>query len=155
MEPIPSLPAIDGYTIRSMGDTDEHHARCWASWRSFHPNDTAKNFEDSWYRNIQRAPLYRRDSDLVTVATSGEIAAFCTIWFDDATRTGFFEPVGTVPEYQRRGLGKSILTEGLIRLYRLGADIAYVASFGDAAHALYASVGFEKYRILDPWTKEI
>lgn len=153
-EPISSLPAADGYTIRSMGDTDEHLARNRASWRAFHPNDPDKNFEDDWYLNFKRAPLYRRDLDLVAVAANGEIAAFCNIWFDDVTLTGLFEPVGTVPEHQRRGLGKAILTEGLIRLQRLGADMAYVGSYTEPAHALYASVGFKEYRILDPWVKD-
>jgi len=154
-EPISSLPVTDGYTIRSMGDIEEHHARCFASWRAFHPDDSDKNFLDDWYPNIQRAPFYRRDLDLVAVDVNGAIAAFCTIWFDDATRTGLFEPVGTVPEHQRHGLGKAILTEGLIRLQRLGADIAYVGSSSDAAHALYASVELKEYRVLEPWTKEV
>ncbi len=47
--------------------------------------------------------LYRRDLDIVAVAPGGEIAGFCTIWYDDVTRTGY-EPVGVVPEYHRRGL---------------------------------------------------
>jgi hypothetical protein len=32
-----------------------------------------------WYRDVQRAPLYRRDLDLVAVAPDGELAAFCTL----------------------------------------------------------------------------
>jgi len=152
-KPISSPPLADGYTIRSLGDADEHHNRCWASWQAFHPNDTADNFMDGWYINIQRAPLYRRDLDLIAVTFDGEIAAFSTIWFDDTTRTGLFEPVGTVPEHQRHGLGKSILIEGMIRLQTLGADIAYVGSYGEAAHAFYASVGLQEYRILEPWVK--
>ena len=33
--------------------------------------------------------------------------------FDDVVRTGAFEPVGTVPAYQRRGLGKALMAAGL------------------------------------------
>ena len=47
------------------------------------------------------------------------IAAICTIWFDDVTRSAYYEPVATVPSHQRRGLGKSIMTEGLRRLQRM------------------------------------
>jgi GNAT superfamily N-acetyltransferase len=99
--------------------------------------------------------LYRRDLDIVAIAPNGDMAAFCTIWFDDFVRTGYFEPVGTVPEHRHRGIGKSILTEGLIRLKHIGADIAYVSSYTEPAHALYASVGFKEYRVLEPWIKEI
>ena len=150
----PTTPA-DGYRIRSLGDTDEHAARCWVSWRAFHPNEPDENFKGGWYHNVQKAPLYRRDLDLVAVAPDGELAAFCTIWFDDVTRTGIFEPVGTAPEHQRQGLGKAILTEGFRRLRSLGADLAYVGSYRDPAHALYASVGFETYRIQEPWYKQV
>ena len=154
-EPIPPFPVADGYTVRAMGDIDEHRARCWVSWQAFHPDEPDENFEDGWYHNIQRAPLYRRDLDLVAVAPNGELAAFCTIWFDDFARVALFEPVGTAPQHQQRGLGKGILAEGLNRLKILGADLAYVSSYTVPAHSLYASVGFKKYRILEPWIKEI
>jgi ribosomal protein S18 acetylase RimI-like enzyme len=151
---ITPLGVADGYTIRSMGDVDEHSARCWVSWQAFHPTEPDDDFEDGWYHNIQRAPLYRRDLDLVAVAPDGTLAAFCTIWYDDVTRTGLFEPVGTAPQHQQRGLGKSMLTEGLIRLQRMGTDLAYVGSYTPPAHALYESAGFKTYRILEPWMKE-
>lgn len=154
-EPILSIMPAEGYAIRALGDVDEHPARCLVSWQAFHPNAPDEDYEGGWYHNIQKAPLYRRDLDIVVVAPNGEFAAFCTIWFDDVTRTGLFEPVGTAPDHQRRGLGKSILTEGLTRLKRQGADIAYVGSYSEPAHALYASVGFETYGILESWDKNM
>ena len=45
----------------------------------------------------------------------GELAAFCTVWVDPETRTAVFEPVGTHPNHQKRGLGKAVMTEGLRR----------------------------------------
>ncbi len=154
-EPITPLPVADGYAIRSMGDVDEHRKRELASWRAFHPNASDEDLEPGWYQNVQRAPMYRRDLDIVAVAPNGEYAAFGTIWFDDVMRTGHFEPVGTAPQHQRCGLGKCILTEGLIRLQRLGGDLAYVGSSSEPAHTLYASAGFETYSILEPWIKEV
>jgi len=154
-EPVLPVQAIDGYRIRSMGDTEEHPARCSVSWRAFHPDEPFDRVKDCWYHNVQRAPLYRRDLDLVAVAPEGELAAFCTIWFDDVTRTGHFEPVGTAPEHRRHGLAKAILTEGLKRLGCLGADLAYVGSYSEPVHALYLSVGFQTYRIQQPWYKRV
>jgi hypothetical protein len=65
------------------------------------------------FLHIQTTLLYRRDLDLVAIAPDGVIAAFCTIWFDDVTRSAYFKPVATVPAHSRRGLGKAVLTEEL------------------------------------------
>jgi GNAT superfamily N-acetyltransferase len=152
--PIPDFPAAPGYAIRSLGDEAELPARSWISWRAFHRDEPDEKYEGwEWYRNVQRAPLYRRDLDLVAVAADGELAAFCTVWFDDVTRTAAFEPVGTHPAHQRKGLGRAIMTEGLRRAARLGATLATVGSYSTAASALYAAVGFTEYDLCEPWVK--
>lgn len=152
-EPIPQVPTADGYAVRALRGSEEHAARSWVSWRAFHPDEPRDNYQGAaWYTNIERAPLYRRDLDIVAVAPGGEFASFCTVWFDDVTRTGAFEPVGTAPGHQRRGLAKAVMTEGLRRLKRRGATLAYVGSYTPRAHALYASVGFMEYDISEPWT---
>jgi mycothiol synthase len=157
---IPEPPAIvavpDGYTVRALGDRDELPARSWLSWKAFHPDEPDERYEGwEWYTNIQRCPLYRRDLDLVAVSAEGELAAFCTVWFDDANRTAAFEPVGTHPGHQRRGLGKAIMAEGLRRARRLGATTACVGSYSAEAHALYASTGFTAYELSRPWSKAL
>jgi len=144
-----------GYTIRTLGDESELPARSWLSWKAFHPDEPDEKYQGwEWYKNVQRVPLYRRDLDIVAVAEDGELAAFCTVWFDDVTRTAVFEPVGTHPNHQKRGLGKAVMTEGLRRAERLGATLATVSSCGTAAHALYESMGFTEFDILEPWIKE-
>ncbi len=157
-QPIPDVPIAPGYTIRSLGDGLELLERCYASGLGFHNGDlqvAVENRDDpSWYRNIQTAPLYRRDLDLVAVAPDGAIAAFCTIWFDDVTRSAYFEPVATVPKYQQRGLGKAVMTEGLRRLQRMGATIAFVCGYSTAANALYQSVMGSDCELYEPWVKE-
>jgi mycothiol synthase len=153
--PIPDNPIRDGYTIRALGDVSELPSRCWASWRAFHADEPAENYHSdwSWYQNIQSAPLYRRDLDLVVIAPSGEVAAFTTLWYDDVTRCGYFEPVGTMPEHQRRGLARSLLCEGMRRLKRMGAT--QTATFGGdlPANALYQSVFGPDFDLTMPWEK--
>lgn len=157
-QPIPDVPLAPGYTIRSLGDGLELLERCYASGLGFHEGDiktAVENRDDpAWYRNIQTAPLYRRDLDLVAVAQDGAIASFCTIWFDDVTRTAYFEPVATVPAHQRKGLGKALLTEGLRRLQRMGATRAFVGGYSQAANALYRSVMGPDHELDEPWVKE-
>ncbi len=155
--PIPDAPLAPGYTIRPLGDGLELLERCYASGLGFHEGDirvAVDNRDDpTWYRNIQTAPLYRRDLDLVAVAPDGAIAAFCTIWFDDVTRSAYFEPVATVPAHQRRGLGKALLTEGLRRLQRRGALVAGVGGYSPHANALYRSVMGDDHTLYEPWVK--
>ena len=152
--PIPDFVPPAGYALRALGDEGELPARSWVSWRAFHPDEPDDKYEGwTWYRNVQRAPLYRRDLDLVAVAPDGELAAFCTLWFDDVTRTAAFEPVGTHPAHQRRGLGRSLMAEGLRRVQRLGATLCTVGSYSEAAGALYAAVGFTEYDLSEPWVK--
>ncbi len=155
-KPIPDAPVAAGYTVRALGGVEELPARSWVSWKAFHPDEPDDRYEGwEWYHNIQRAPLYRRDLDIVAVAPDGELASFCTVWFDDATRTGAFEPVGTARAHQRRGLGKAVMCEALRRLKRVGTTLAFVGSYDTPAHALYASVGFTEYDLSEPWAKEL
>jgi mycothiol synthase len=150
--PIPSLP--EGYKIDVVHADVDLSARSWASWRAFHPNDPDENYKGwEWYFNVQRAPLYRRDLDLVVISPSGEISSFTTIWWDEATKTGAFEPVGTIPEHQRKGLAKALMAEGLKRLKQLGAVMAYVSSYDKSASLTYESVGFVNYDRSELWQK--
>ena len=154
-QPVPDSAPPVGYTVRALGDESELPARSWLSWKAFHPDEPDVKYEGwQWYKNIQRVPLYRRDLDIVAVAPDGELAAFCTVWFDDVTRTAVFEPVGTHPDHQKRGLGKAVMNEGLRRAHRLGATLATVSSYSTGAHALYHSMGFREFDLLEPWIKE-
>lgn len=140
--PLPQGPVPDGYIVRSLGGPEEIPARSWASWRAFHPDDPDDAYQGpDWYRNLQRAPLYRRDLDIVAIAPSGEVAAFCTMWYDDATRSGIFAPVGTAPEHQRRGLGKAVMAEAVRRLADMGALVMHIGGYDPIPKRLYASIG--------------
>jgi GNAT superfamily N-acetyltransferase len=153
--PIPEDPVKAGYRIRALGDESELPSRSWASWRAFHPDEPDEKYENdwSWYLNIQSAPLYRRDLDLVAIAPSGEVAAFTTIWYDDVTRCGYFEPVGTIPEHQRRGLARSLIYEGLRRLKTMGATQAMVGGEAPHANAFYQSVMGPLFDLSIAWEK--
>jgi GNAT superfamily N-acetyltransferase len=154
---LPEPEVAPGYAVRALGDGLELLERCYASGLGFHEGDTAvalaNRADPSWYRNIQNAPLYRRDLDLVAVAPDGAIAAFCTLWFDDVTRSVYVEPVATVPAHRRRGLARALLFEGLRRAQRLGATLATVGGFSEAANGLYRSVMGDDHDRLVPWER--
>jgi mycothiol synthase len=139
--PIPDVPVAEGYTIRCLGDESEFPARTWASWRGFHPDAPAEGYGGpQGYHDIQRCPLYRRDIDMLAALPDGTIASFASFWFDDVTRTVYIEPVATVPEHQRKGLARAVITEGLRRVQRLGALRAFIGGYEPGPDALYSSV---------------
>jgi len=157
ISPPEQAPLPSGYSIRSMGDVDELPARSLASWRAFHPGepDDGADPTGEWYRNIQRAPLYRRDLDVVVIDDNGDIVSFAVCYFDDVSRTGVFVLAGTTPAHQCKGLGKAVMAEALRRLYHLGAVGAYVSWYEAPAGALYESVGFTDQELGQAWKKEL
>ncbi len=155
--PIPDPVLPPGYSLRALR-AEDLEARSLAGRQAFHAADQpidAQLASGEWLKVNEHNPLYRRDLDLVALAPDGQIAAFCGVWFDDVTRSAYVEPVGTVPAYQRQGLGKALLLEGLQRSKTLGADLAMVHSYSERAGALYASVGFTEFDLLEPWAKTL
>jgi hypothetical protein len=58
------------------------------------------------------------------------------VWPDDENGVGLFEPVGTRPEFRRRGLGTAVCMIGLQRLYEEGMRYAVVGCDTPPACAL-------------------
>ena len=154
-EPLPEVPAVSGYEIRPMRDGLELLERCYASGLAFHDDDIAvarANRDDpAWYHHIQQAPTYRRDLDIVAVGSDGSVAAFCTAWFDDVSRTGYLEPVATVAAHRRRGLARAVILEALHRLQRMGCLVAFVGGYPESVNRLYASIMGPDHDRSEPW----
>ena len=148
--PLPEPAVPDGYIVRSLREDDDLSERCLALGRAFRDRPVDLDV----YRSLQSAPGYRLDLDLVIEAPDGSFAAVAIAWFDEVNRIGMFEPVGTVPDHQRKGLGQALMYEGFRRLKELGAITAYVgAGTQPEASALYRSVGFDEDFTDHAWTK--
>ncbi len=89
---------------------------------------------------------------MVAVTGSGEIAGFCTIYYDDYTRSAVTVLVGVAVEYWRRGLGKAVMVEGMRRLQQLGCIRVFSTAAEEPADALYRSVMHEM-KVTDTWIK--
>jgi len=137
-----------------MGGEDEHPARNWASWRAFHEDEPDGKFDDdhSWYRNMQSSPLYRRDLDIVTAVNAGEIAGFCTISYDDTTRSAVIVLDGTAAEHRLKGLGEAMVLEGMHRLKRLGCRYIFVTTMNDEESVFYCPL-MQDNLVKELWTK--
>jgi mycothiol synthase len=154
--PITDVLVPSGYGIRPMGGTEEYPARSWASWQAFHGDEPAGNYDGdySWYANIQSAPLYRRDLDIVATAPDGRIAAFCTAFYDDYTRSAVTVLVGTAAEHWRRGLGKAVITSIMKRLKEAGCTLVFATAYEEPADHLYRSV-MQAMKVTETWLKVI
>jgi ribosomal protein S18 acetylase RimI-like enzyme len=135
----PVLP--DGYRLRTVEPADlearvELHRVVWAPSRV-----TLESFS-----KLQTVWPYRPDLDCVVEAPDGSLVAYCLAWLDDANRVGELEPVGTDPDYRRRGLASAVCLFALNRLKEEGATLGIVYSIaGSEATALYESIGLRQH----------
>jgi ribosomal protein S18 acetylase RimI-like enzyme len=139
----PSVPP--GYTLRTVRGEEDLHERVEIHRAVWNPSRVTEKS----YRNVMAAWPYRPDLDCVVEAADGGFASYVLCWYDEANRAGEFEPVGTHPDHQRKGLAAATCRFALSRLHEEGARTAVVYAGGrDAdvpARALYESVGFHRH----------
>src|SRR6185369_8946430 len=86
--------------------------------------------------------------DLIAVAPDGTFAALCVCGLDreEDPPHGHTDPVGTRPVFQRRGLARALLLEGLQRLSHYQIETAHLStgSWNIAMQRAAESVGFRK-----------
>jgi predicted N-acetyltransferase YhbS len=93
-------------------------------------------------RRLRQCSLYDPTLDLAVEDADGTVAGYALFWFDPTTLVGLLEPMRVEDEYQRRGLARMLLTNGLDRLARKGARRLKVGFESDAARNLYLGAGF-------------
>lgn len=101
----------------------------------------ARNGEEVEQR-LRQGSLYDPTLDLAIEDADGKPAGYALFWFDPTTLVGLVEPMRVEDGYQRRGLGRMLLTNGLDRLARKGARRLKVGFEADAARNLYLGAGF-------------
>jgi ribosomal protein S18 acetylase RimI-like enzyme len=145
------LPVADnvpppGFAIRPLAGEAEVEAYVALHRAVFESNSMTA----AWRARTLHRPEYSPDIDLVAVAPDGRLAAFCICWIDDSGTTprGQIEPLGVHEDFRHLGLGRALLSEGLRRLDRRGAESIYVETdkHRDAALVLYEAMGFRTLR---------
>ena len=91
---------------------------------------------------LRQCSLYDPTLDLAVEGADGRVAGYALFWFDHTTLVGLLEPMRVEDEYQRRGLARMLLTNGLDRLARKGAHRLKVGFETDAGRNLYLGAGF-------------
>ena len=149
----PALP--DGFALRSScGTKKDARLRSTASHAAFGSTKPFEEYVPRTWRFMQ-SPVYLPEHEIFVTKADGQVVAFCIIWTDDLNKVGLFEPVGTHPDFQRKGLGKRLLFEGLRRLKSEGMGEATICadSNNPAAIHLYESAGFQKVKKLLTFAK--
>ncbi len=151
---VANLP--EGFIVRGCHGEAEVTARARSQYGAFGSHAAFADYEQR-FRNFIRSPVYDRDLDVVAVAKDGQVGAFCIIWTDPINKVGLFEPVGTHPDFQRKGLGRAVMLEGLKRLKERGMQSAIVSTNEDnqAGIKLYEAVGFRQANRLGTYEKEV
>lgn len=150
-EEIESYTLPDGYSISSLKNDLEIEKRLQTYMEVFDLYDIPVNV----YYQMQKSPLYRKDLDLVAIYKDDIIASFATIWFDEKNNIGVFEPVGTLPQFQKKGLCTAIMLHGLKQLQNLGCENVYLSAYGKEEVEFYNSIGFLNYDKAYPWIKTL
>ncbi|MEV6394674.1 GNAT family N-acetyltransferase [Streptomyces sp. NPDC051907] len=100
------------------------------------------------YQDVRRTAPYRGDLHILVEAPDGTMASSTIMWLDEANKTAEFEPVGTHPDYRRRGLARAMLLHGMHLARAAGAAHMTVACLGAPGHPsareLYYGVGFRE-----------
>lgn len=140
----------DGFTVRTMADGGDVDRRREIFGRSFNhedPKDWPSRFS---YEELMRAPDYAPENDLVAIAPDGTYAACALVWPDKTNRVGHLEPLGTHPDYRKRGLARALLLDGIHRLKAMGMRRMPMTGGFDP---FYESFGFRKLRTGHMWEK--
>ncbi|MFC6017075.1 GNAT family N-acetyltransferase [Plantactinospora solaniradicis] len=137
---VPRLPA--GFVVRPVRGEADLTRRVAVHREVWHPSALT----EERYRTLVRRWPYRSAFDVVVEAPDGRFVAYCLGWYDEVNRAGLFEPVGTLAEFRRQGLGRAAGIAVLRAFRDAGAETAVVYARGDDAYPvpkqLYAALGF-------------
>ncbi len=147
VEPV-NLPS--GYSIKPIETEEDRRLYPLAMQSVFNRSATVEQDEF-----LKQAPSCVPELNLLVWSDQHEIAAFCTVWIDPVNHYAEFEPVGTVPSFQKRGLGSALLAYAHNCLREMRCPLATVHSWSTSASAnrLYQSAGLLPHDNQLNWVK--
>lgn len=146
----------DGFQITDMKKTFDLYQYGRVLWKGFNhelngegpysptPDDLEVNEGSMLRPNVNLA------LKIAAVASNGNFAAYCGMWYDKRADFAVIEPVACDPEYRLLGLGKAVVLEGVKRAFTMGADYAVVGS----SQQFYYSIGMRPRFVSNLWKKK-
>ena len=149
-DPFPPIVLPEGFKLKSLAEDNDLAKVNRALWRGFdHEGEPSDDL--SGRMKMQTGPHYRKEHNIVIEGPDGEFATFAGQWFETVNKFGYVEPVATVPEYRRMGLGRAAVLEGIRRSAELGADVAYVG----VDKPFYRAIGFKPVYVEQCWYRTL
>ncbi|MDR0293645.1 MAG: GNAT family N-acetyltransferase [Oscillospiraceae bacterium] len=131
----------EGFSIMSFDDSRFDAGKYYgAIWRGF-DNTRERNEIETESMNKRAgfdAPRLDLRLRILVVAPNGDYASHCGMWHIPNSEYAYVEPVFTLPEYRKTGLGKAAVLEGVKRCGEQGAKRAFVVS----SQQFYYNIGF-------------
>lgn len=151
LDRIPDADLPKGFCARPAHGLEEADALADLHMAAF----SGTSWTGTLYKRYMQSPGYSSDREYVVESPDGSLAAFTVTWRDEINRTGLFEPVGTHPDYRRKGLGRGLLCWAMQRMAAGGLLYAIVQNgAGNAAsRGLYAACGFKPWQFEDSYYK--
>lgn len=120
--PVVEIPA--GFRIGALAEYGNYSGRIATESKTFQSD----SLNQQWFDGKTSAPGYSFDQDFSVVSPEGEHVSFCLAWVDHKNQVAEIDPVGTHPDYRRRGFAKAVIGECFRRLGAAGVRYAYIGS---------------------------
>ena len=142
---LPKANLPKGFRFQSMADNNDLEKRRKVLGLSFYHKDPKEWASLFSYQELQKAPDYHKELDLVVVAPNGDFVSCCIAWIDTHNKIAMLEPVGSIV----LGMGREVVMEGLRRAKGLGAKIVIM----ETSLKYYERIGFVRiYLYGNKWT---
>lgn len=148
--PPETVNLLPGYSIRILQES-EWDCYFEAVHALFNMMDTHEAFA-----SIRQTPSNVDELHLNVLNEQNQIAAFCSVWLDRENNVAEFEPVGTLPAFQKQGLAAALIAYACNRLREMSCPQANVASWSESvgANKLYSACGFMEQDRLYSWRND-
>jgi mycothiol synthase len=112
-----------GFRITSLADFEHHPERIELENRIW-----GAHLDEAWFRGKSSAPSYSPEWDLIAISPEGRMVAQSLVWLYPRNQMAEIDPVGTHPDFRRRGLSRALVLESFRRMHADGIHTAYIAS---------------------------
>ncbi len=144
----PKVKLPDGFSIISLLEENDFKKINDCLWKGF--NHGSEPDDDLDCRILmQSGPNFSKELTTIIKAPDGNYACFAGMWFNEANKYAYLEPLATSPEYRKMGLATIALTEGMRKTKLLGAKYCFGGAIG-----YYSKIGFKTICHREKWEKE-
>lgn len=139
----------DGYRFTAPGEVDPALAdEC--CWKGFDHEAEEGPWDGEWESSLHlmASPHFTGDCHVAVVDEKGKYACYGGMWWTERNKLAYLEPLCTVPEHRKKGLGAALLSEMARRMGEKGA-----ALMTGGSDPFYQKIGFQPTCTWTFWKK--